>query len=167
MSNIYITGFMGSGKSTFGAELAKILGYSFTDLDTSIEEKAGKSIAEIFEKDGEEAFRKIEQDALKETEKLKDHVISTGGGTPCFFDNMAWMNAHGKTVYIKLFDSELYKRLSDDDKERPLLKDIDEEELRGFIYKTLRQRAYWYHQAQIIIDGTQISAELLAEKLKG
>ena len=166
MNNIYITGFMGSGKSTFGAELANILGYSFTDLDKSIEEKAGKGISEIFEKDGEDAFRQMETDTLKETAKLEKHVIATGGGTPCFSDNMEWMNEHGKTVYIKLFDSELFTRLSEDETERPLLKDMSEAELRNFIYKTLRQRAYFYHQSQIVIDGLNMSAAELAEKLK-
>ena len=164
---LYITGFMGSGKTTYGKELAEELGYDFFDLDEAVEKKAGKSIAEIFEKEGEGAFRTLEKETLLETKSLDDMtVIATGGVTPCFHDNMAWMNTHGKTIYLKLFEPELQKRLADQLHERPLLKELTKDTLLDFIYKTLRERAYFYHQAQVVIDPVSLSAEELAKMVR-
>jgi shikimate kinase len=162
---IYITGFMGSGKSTFGKGLANILGYNFQDLDETITNKAGKSIADIFEQDGEEKFRALEHELLFETAELNNIVIACGGGTPCFNEQMQWMNNHGTTVYIKLFENELFNRLFEEDSPRPLLKGLNEAETHSFIYKNLRQRSYYYHQAQIVIDGLNITPEILAKEL--
>lgn len=167
MDRIYIIGFMGSGKSTYGKELAAELGYDFLDLDEAITKKAGISISQIFEKQGEEHFRKLESEALKETANLKNHVIATGGGTPCFHDQMQWMNEHGKTVYLKMFDGDLYARLQEEQEERPLIKGKSEEEFQDFIYKTLRERAVFYHQAEILIDPLRMEAKDLAAVLQG
>lgn len=167
MDRIYITGFMGSGKSTYGKELATELGYDFLDLDEAITKKSGLSITQIFEKQGEENFRKLESEALKETEKLKNFVIATGGGTPCFNNQMQWMNEHGKTIYLKMFDGDLYARLLEEQEERPLIKGKSEEELQNFVYKTLRERAVFYHQAEILIDPLRFAAKDLAAILQG
>jgi shikimate kinase len=163
---IYIIGFMGSGKSTYGKQLADAMGYSFKDLDSEIEKKEGISISEIFETKGETAFREAEHKALLETEKEDNTIIATGGGAPCFQDQMEWMNAHGVTIYLKLLESALKNRLEPEMKDRPLLKNLDAETLGDFIYKTLRERAYYYHRAQIVIDPGQISPEELSSILK-
>lgn len=163
---IYIVGFMGSGKSTYGAQLATELGFGFTDLDTNIEQTAGQSIASLFETEGEEHFRKLESEALLATAQLENHVIAAGGGTPVFNHQMEWMNDNGTTVYLKLFEPELTKRLSVEMATRPLLKEQTEETLPGFVYETLRERAFYYHQAQIVIDPLNMQPKELAEMLK-
>lgn len=162
---IYIIGFMGCGKSTYGKALAQAMNLNFIDLDEEIVNKSGKGISQIFEDEGELAFREMETAILQETKALEKTVIATGGGTACFGDNMQWMNENGKTVYLKLFETELYDRLEEDQLERPLLKDIPEDELLTFIYSTLRKRAFYYHQAQIVLDPEEIKAEELAKIL--
>ncbi len=163
---IYIIGFMGSGKSTYGKELAEALGYAFTDLDTDIEKKAGATIPVIFKDKGEDAFRLMEQNALLETKILEDTVIATGGGAPCFFENMEWMNENGLTIYLKLFENELKARIEPVMAERPMLNGIDEDGLEDFIHKTLRKRAFYYHQAKIVIDPNLMNAKALSDVLK-
>jgi len=95
---IFLIGFMGCGKTTLGRKLASRLGYMFMDLDHVLEAQVGMTIAEYFSKNGEDAFRKLESEVLKQTRYPENAVISTGGGLPCYFDNMQWMNAHGKTL---------------------------------------------------------------------
>jgi shikimate kinase len=157
---IYIIGFMGSGKSSFGKELAEKLGYEFLDLDMEIEKKEGKTISEIFSAKGEDHFRKLEHEALLVTDNKDNTVIATGGGTPCFFDQVQWMNNHGLTIYIKLFEGELKSRLEPEMETRPLLKDIDKDNLDTFIYNTLRARAYYYHQATIVINSMVTAGDM-------
>lgn len=119
---IYLTGFMGSGKSFTGRQLAELLHLPFIDLDDRIEAAAGKTISEIFEQDGEPAFRIIERDALRAT-ATEDAVIATGGGAPCFHDGMDWMNTHGATVFLDPPLSVLLPRLEAGRAHRPLLQD--------------------------------------------
>jgi len=163
---IYIIGFMGSGKSTFGKELAEEIGYSFIDLDKEIESKEKASIQQIFKDKGEEAFRKMEYLALRETEKEENIIIATGGGAPCLNDNMKWMNEHGLTIYLKLFEGELKRRIEPEMSTRPLLNGIEPDDLERFIYNTLRERAYYYHQAKILIDPLSIEPSEMAGILK-
>src|SRR5690554_4257405 len=101
MERIFIIGYMGSGKTTVGKKLAKSLSLSFIDLDAFIESKYRKTIAEIFAEKGEDGFRKIESKALSEVALIEDVVISTGGGAPCFYNNMELMNKTGTTVIYK------------------------------------------------------------------
>jgi shikimate kinase len=108
---IFLIGFMGCGKTTLGRKLASRLDYEFIDLDDIFEEKVGMTITEYFSAFGEDAFRKLESEVLKQTKYPENAVVSTGGGLPCFFDNMDWMNAHGKTIYIKLSPKTLANRL--------------------------------------------------------
>src|SRR5512133_3442701 len=98
---IYLIGFMGSGKSTAGRELARLLGWSFTDLDTEVEKREGKTIRQIFAQKGEEYFRNLETKVLRDLNTLANSVISTGGGTPCHSDNMDFMLENGLTIYLK------------------------------------------------------------------
>lgn len=122
---IFLLGFMGSGKSSLARELAHKLTYSFIDLDNLVEERSGKKIAEIFENDGEVVFRKIEHDCLLETFSHKNIVIATGGGTPCFFNNIDLINQNGISVYLKFNPGILASRLSNDKGKRPLIKHFE------------------------------------------
>jgi shikimate kinase len=160
---IFFVGFMGCGKTTWSRKLATRLGYEFVDLDHILEEKAGMTIAEYFTVYGQDAFRQLESKILKETPYAENSVISTGGGLPCFFDNMEWMNTHGKTLYIKLSPKTLAERLDKGKTERPLLHGLHGDELVNFIAEKLAEREVFYEQATYIVDGIDMSADKLAE----
>src|SRR5690606_34726901 len=117
-TSIYIVGYMGSGKTTFGKRLAAKLNMAFVDLDNLIEVTEGKTINEIFELKGESYFREKEKEILQTT-VFVNTVVATGGGTPCFFDNMSWMNTNGKTIYLKMTAQALESRLKFDKNNRP------------------------------------------------
>ena len=163
---IYIIGFMGSGKSTAGKKLASLMGWTFVDLDKNIEEFAGKSIPEIFGQDGESSFRQIEAKILRSLDSLKHTVISTGGGTPCYDDNMEFMLGTGLTLYLKLTPGQLKSRLSKSKGERPLIKDLGSAELLSFIEKKLFDREKWYDRSDIIIEGIDLDVNILYENVK-
>jgi shikimate kinase len=163
---VYIIGFMGSGKTTAGKKLAAVLGWTFFDLDKKIEEKAGKSIPEIFSQEGENYFRVIESEALKTIEYDTDAVVSTGGGTPCYADNMDFMLKTGLTVYLKLTPVQLRSRLSGSKGERPLIKNLGKEELLGFIEEKLHSRERWYNRAEISVEGIDIDIKNLSSMVK-
>ena len=160
-SIVYIIGFMGSGKSTAGKRLAATLGWSFVDLDRKIEEIAGKTIPRIFSQDGEDHFRKTEADALRSFGQNRNIVISTGGGTPCHGDNMDYMLRTGVTVYLKMTPGQLAKRLLGSSGERPLLKNVPDDRLPGFIEEKLAYREQWYSKANITVDGLSLNIDLL------
>lgn len=156
---IYLTGFMGCGKSSFGRRLAKKLDYPFVDLDDEIEEKAGKKLEEIFEVEGEEAFRKIEQEVLFMTVRYKQAVIATGGGTPCFANNMEFMNAEGVTVYLRLSPLSIAHRLEQAKRVRPLVKGLNGDELLAFVKSKLEEREKWYLQSHCVIKGETVKPD--------
>ena len=162
---IYLIGYMGCGKTTAGKKLASKLGYDFIDLDEVIESNNHKSIAEIFEDEGQESFRKIEQEALHNTFKLTNSVISTGGGAPCFFDNIEQMNSHGTTVYIHLTPKALVSRLSSAKNERPLIKGKSDNELLVFIETALTERESFYKKAQYKVEGLGLSADRIIKDI--
>ena len=155
---IYIIGYMYAGKSTFGKILAKKLRYNFIDLDRVIENKYRTDINTLFSKYGEQVFRQLEQKALHDTADLEDTVIATGGGTPCFYDNIKWMNRHGKTLYLKMETEAIMSRIRTSKKSRPLLNNKNEEEQRAFISEQLRHRSLYYEQA--ILTATGIDPDL-------
>ncbi len=157
---IFLCGYMGSGKTTIGKKLALKLGYPFFDLDHYLSEKYKQSISNLFKSIGESQFRIRESEALKETENMQNTVISTGGGTPCFFDNMDWMNQHGKTIYLKLDPKTLAQRVSANT-ERPLLAGLSGDDLLKFISEKLEEREHYYSKAQLIVDGIGLNAERL------
>ncbi|WP_295675569.1 shikimate kinase [uncultured Mucilaginibacter sp.] len=163
---IFLVGFMGCGKTTLGRKLANRLGYEFMDLDHILEAQEGMTIAEYFAKHGEEAFRKLESQVLKQTNYPEHAIVSTGGGLPCFFDNMDWMNAHGKTIYIKLSPKTLVTRLENEKEERPLLRQHNGEALVTFIADKLAEREPFYSQARIVADGLSLTAEKVEETLR-
>lgn len=159
---IFLIGFMGSGKTTAGRKLASRLGWSFVDLDELIERDNGMSVAELFAASGEEWFRTVESKALRELGNSRNTVISTGGGTPCFYGNMEFMLKNGLTVYLKMTPEKLSRRLSGSTSGRPLLKDIGRKELPGYISALLAEREPCYSRAEIIaeIERGNISALL-------
>jgi shikimate kinase len=163
---IYIMGFMGSGKTTAGKKLASLLGWSFIDLDKRIEEYAGKTIPEIFSQSGEDYFRIIETQLLRNLKMCTKTVISTGGGTPCYIDNMDYMIETGLTIYLKLTPAELKSRLSQSKGKRPLIKDLDQNELTSFIKEKLAVREKWYERSDITMDGIDLDINLLLSHVK-
>lgn len=163
VSKIFLIGFMGSGKSTAGRRLASQLNWSFIDLDEKIEKMEGMKIADIFSLKGESYFRKVETKALKDLRFEKDTVISTGGGTPCFGDNMDFMLSSGLTIYLRMSPASLKIRLERSPENRPLIKDIDRKGLDGYITAKLAEREKWYSRAELIIDGlNENSTDLLS-----
>ncbi|OPZ32235.1 MAG: Shikimate kinase [Bacteroidetes bacterium ADurb.BinA174] len=147
---IYLIGYMGVGKTTVGKKLAKLLDIGFIDLDKFIESKYYKTVPELFIERGESEFRLIEQKTLKEVSEIENVVISTGGGTPCFFDNVELMNQTGITVYIQAEPEELAARLRTSKTVRPIVSGKAKEELYSFISNHLSERERFYTQAQII-----------------
>jgi shikimate kinase len=163
---IYIIGFMGSGKTTAGKKLASLLGWSFTDLDRKIEEYTGKTIPEIFSLNGEQYFREIEAQLLRDLKSCTNTIVSTGGGTPCHGDNMDFMLGNGLTLYLKLTPAQLYSRLSESKGDRPLINNLDSQELRSFIEAKLREREGWYTRSDIIVDGIDLNVNELLKVIQ-
>lgn len=147
MTRIFLVGYMGAGKTTLGRALAKTLGLQFVDLDCYIEERYHKTIPQIFADKGENGFRELEKRMLHEAGEFENVVISTGGGTPCFFDNMDYMNSQGTTVYLDVPVERLFIRLSIARHKRPLIKEKNDEELRAFISEQLEKREGYYRKA--------------------
>ncbi|MBQ2289207.1 MAG: shikimate kinase [Bacteroidaceae bacterium] len=148
MTRIFLIGYMGAGKTTLGRALAKELKIEFIDLDNYIEERLCKSISQIFAEKGEEGFREIERRMLHEAGEFENVVISTGGGTPCFFDNIEYMNRQGATVFLDVPVERLFIRLSIARKKRPLIMGKSDEELRCFIAEQLAKRLPHYSKAK-------------------
>lgn len=173
MQRIILVGYMGAGKTTVGKALAKALNLQFYDLDWYIESRQHKTVPQIFAERGEEGFRKIEHNMLHEVAEFEDVVISCGGGTPCFFDNMNYMNAQGDVVYLKAAPEVLYRHLLMGKTERPLLKGKSPEELISFITEQLTKREPAYSKARHTLDVSlmdnyekiKISVEKLRELL--
>ncbi len=150
---IFIIGYMGSGKSTFGKKLAGKLGYEFVDMDAFFVKENQATILEFFTKEGEDVFRKKEQEVLQQLLTKENTVIATGGGTPLFFDNMALMNRMGITIYLKLHPESLFHRLKKSKTERPLLRDLQDKELLEKINVDLAEREPFYQQAKYTCKG--------------
>lgn len=162
---IFITGYMGSGKSTFGRLLAEKIHHRFIDMDELFEDMSGYSIDEFFDLYGEDAFREKERDLLRALLTETDAVISTGGGTPCHFDNMERMRKEGKTVYLRSSPALLWRRLLGNAHQRPLLKDIASGDLLQFITDHLAEREEYYLRSEIVIDAEGGKPEEILEKL--
>ena len=152
MKRIILIGYMGAGKTTIGKALSKETGIPFYDLDWYIETRMHKTIAAIFAEKGEEEFRKIEYNMLHEVAEFENVIISCGGGTPCFFDNMDYLNQQGETVYLKASPDVLYSHLLIAKTERPLLKNKTKEEMQQYICEQLNLREPYYKKAKHIFD---------------
>lgn len=153
-TRIILIGYMGSGKTTVGRALAKDLGMPFYDLDWYIESRMRKTVKQIFDERGEEGFRIIERNMLHEVAEFENVVISCGGGTPCFFDNISYLNRQGETVYLKCTPEVLHKHLSMGKTVRPLLLNKTLEEVKVYIQEQLQQREPYYSQAKHTVDVT-------------
>ncbi|MFO7873594.1 MAG: shikimate kinase [Bacteroidales bacterium] len=153
---IYLIGFMGSGKSSLGARMARKLNYTFLDLDAEVENTSGLTIPELFDQKGEAYFRELERDALHKTLRHSHVVVATGGGTPCYFNNMVFMKTAGKTVYLKMNPLSLLDRLVNARRRRPLLQDFDQDTLLDYIRNKLAEREASYLQADCIIKGESV-----------
>ena len=152
MKRSILIGYMGSGKTTVGKALSKDTGMMFYDLDWYIESRMRKTVSQIFAERGEEGFRQIEYNMLHEVAEFENVIISCGGGTPCFFDNMDYLNQQGDVVYLKATPETLYKHLLMAKVERPLLKDKSPEELIAYITDHLKERAPFYEKARHTVD---------------
>ncbi len=170
MTRVIIIGYMGAGKTTVGKQLAKELKIPFYDLDWYIETRMRKTVKQIFDERGEEGFRRIEHNMLHEVAEFENVIISCGGGTPCFFDNMDYMNQQGDTIYLKAEPDILHKHLQMGKGVRPLLLNKTPEEVRLFIREQLEKREPFYMKAKHVIDvnlmDTYDKIQICVEKIK-
>jgi shikimate kinase len=163
---IFLLGFMGSGKSYWGRLLSQKLQVPFFDLDEQIVNAEGKSINEIFDSNGEEYFRLLEKDTLHIiTESHDSMVMACGGGTPCYFNNIEYMNREGTTIWLDVPIQVLYERLIRERSRRPLLKDLSDDQVRSFIIKKFSDRKIYYEQAEIMVNEDPILLDSLIEKV--
>ena len=152
MVRIILIGYMGAGKTTVGKALAAELGVPFYDLDWFITTRYRKSVPEIFAERGEEGFRDLERRMLHEAAEFEDIVLSCGGGTPCFFDNMEYMNSLADTIYLKATPEVLAMHLRMGKGKRPLLEGKSPEELENYVREMLDNREPFYSKAKYILD---------------
>lgn len=167
MKRIFLIGYMGSGKTTLGRAFAKDTGLSFIDLDWFIEERAHRTVSQLFTEEGEEGFRRLERKMLHEVSEFEDVIIACGGGTPCYYDNMDFMLQSGITVYLDASQDVLFRRLKIASANRPLLKDKTDDELRTFIASGVASRMPWYGRAQLRVDACRLeSRRQIAESIE-
>jgi len=163
---IFLIGFMGCGKTHWGKQLSEKLGLPFFDLDQKIEEHEERTIAKIFENEGEEYFRLLEKDVLHLlTENHESFVMACGGGTPCFFNNIDYLKKNGLTVWINCSFDSLYNQLVKEKECRPLIKDLSDEQLKSYIRKKLRGRRIFYQQALLILQEDEMTVDNLVNKI--
>jgi len=163
---VFLIGMMGSGKSYWKQLLSAKLKTGGYDLDNIIESVEEKSIAELFEEEGENSFRKTEAKLLRWFGEKKSFVLATGGGTPCFYQNMEWMNQHGVTIWLNEPVEVLVERLKPEMDQRPLLKNCSIQELHSFIQNKLAERTTFYSQAKCTLSGGEINLKNLIANIK-
>jgi len=163
---IFLIGYMGSGKSTFGPQLAKAMDILFYDLDIEFESRFKISIHDFFRKYGEKYFREIENNLLSEIAEQDDFVLATGGGTPCYHQNMELMNHKGITLYLNVPIETLLKRLKESPRKRPVLKPFCGQENDQQLKEHLSIREPFYKQAHIILDGNSMNPAEVASQIR-
>ena len=163
---VYLVGFMGSGKSTLGKKMANSLGFTRIDLDEVIETKTALPIKNIFTFWGEDKFRNIESECLKELNAEEGMVVSCGGGTACFHNNMDWMKNRGITVFIDLSLSHIISRLILNPKKRPLLVEKTEDEIKIFVEELYQKRIPFYQMAQLRFNPMEDDYDEFIQKIK-
>lgn len=163
---IYLVGFMGAGKTTVGKQLARQLNYRFIDMDDFFEMKYKINIHTFFDKYDEELFRSLEHERLIKTFDMKNVVVATGGGTPCYFNGIEKMNEYGASVYLEMSSAALAKRLMDSKTIRPLVRGKSGDELQSYIDNKLDERLQFYKKARLIIDGHSVDIQSLIERLE-
>ncbi|MFZ9388091.1 MAG: shikimate kinase [Chitinophagaceae bacterium] len=163
---IFLIGFMGSGKTHWGRLLSQKLGLPFFDMDEQVVAHAGKSIPEIFSEEGEEQFRIMEKEVLYMiTESHESFIMACGGGSPCFFNNIDYMNQSGTTVWIDTPTEILFDRLVREKESRPLIRNLSDEQLRGFIARKFADRRIYYEQASIKVNDESLVLDDFIEKI--
>jgi shikimate kinase len=164
---IFLIGFMGSGKTHRGRQLSEKLNMPFFDLDEQIVNSEGKSINQIFEAEGEEAFRLKEKEILNIiTESHHSFIMASGGGAPCYFNNIEYMNQSGITVWLNTPMPTLFKRLQLERAHRPLLRELSDAQLHSFIVRKFSDRKIYYEQAKVVIDDDEnTSLDQIIEKI--
>ena len=163
---IFLIGFMGSGKTYWGKQLSEKLKLPFFDLDEQIESSEGKTINQLFAENGEEYFRLLEKDTLHIiTESHDSFIMATGGGTPCYFNNIDYMNKGGTTVWVNTPVDVLCERLTKEKANRPLLKNLDDTQIKGFILKKFSDRKIYYEQAEILMDEEGKNIDKIVERI--
>lgn len=163
--NIILVGYMYSGKTTVGRKLASRLNLDFYDLDQHFELKYKISVRDFFEKYDEKAFREIEHRLLIEVLQKDNIVLSTGGGTPCFYDNIDIINSQGISVYLKMDPKSILHRAVHSKNPRPLFQNIKEDELPDFILRHLEEREKYYNKAHLLFKGENADVDLLARSI--
>ncbi len=156
MKRIFLIGYMGSGKTTLGKAYARAMQLQFIDLDWYIEERFHKTVQELFEERKEDGFREIERNMLHEVAEFEDVIIACGGGTPCFFDNMEYMNGKGETVFLDASPEVLFRRLKIAKSKRPLLMDKSDAEVMDVNQNALRVRIPFYSQAKYVFNAESL-----------
>lgn len=163
---VFLIGFMGSGKSHWGRILSSQTSWTYLDLDALIEKEAGKSIPDIFAENGEEHFRMLERDVLASTiEKYPNLILSCGGGTPCFYNNIELMKQKGRVLWLNTALPVLVERLKKEKQHRPLIKDVSDEELTQFIFKKMNDRRIYYEQAHLTIREDEADLNTLMQAI--
>ncbi len=162
---IFLIGYMLCGKSTIGKKLARRLNYRFTDTDKLIENKYQLSVEQIFEKYGEEVFRQFEKEILQTLDSEDDIVVATGGGLPCFGDNMKKIKSSGYVIYLNMHPYSILSRHKKSKRPRPLLQGKTDEELRDFLKESLKKRDFYYRQADLIVRAENIKVEEIVAKI--
>ncbi|MBN9297021.1 MAG: shikimate kinase [Filimonas sp.] len=163
---IFLVGMMGTGKSHWSKILSKKLKCGGYDLDHLIEMNEEKTIAEIFEQDGEDYFRKVEAKVLRWFGEKKTYVLATGGGVPCYHDNMDWMNKQGITIWIDSPIEEIVERLTPEKAHRPLIKDLSDAQLADFLRKKLADREAYYKKATYHLKEAEINEKNILKIIK-
>ena len=163
---IYLIGYMGCGKTTLGKKLAAALKLSFIDLDTFLEEKYFRTIPQIFAEEGEAGFRLKEQKVLHEVASFDNIIVATGGGAPCFFNNMELMNNTGYCIFLDIDTSTLVKRLINAKTERPIIKGKSADELHHFIEEMMLKRRPYYEKAKYILKDSEIKPQQVIELIE-
>lgn len=153
----FLTGLMGSGKTYWGQVLAAKNNFNFIDLDAIIENSIDISISQIFDTKGEFFFRKIETEVLTKISTKHNTIIATGGGTPCFNNNMSWMNENGITIWLNQSIENIIEKIIPEKIQRPLIADISNQDLSAFFANQLQQRKFFYQQSNHNLNANEIS----------
>jgi len=158
---IFLIGFMGAGKSYWGKQWSSANRFSFHDLDALVEAKENKTVSDIFNEDGESHFRAIESEVLQSFNFPKPCIIACGGGTPCFNNNIAWMNNAGLTVFLKATPLQIIANLQNDGAKRPLLANLSGDALQEFVEQKLTDRAQCYEAAKLTLHTRHLDTNSL------
>ena len=162
---IFLIGFMGSGKTYWGKKWSQKSGLPFFDIDEIVEQGQEKTIAKIFAEDGEDHFRDLETTALRSFAEKGSAIVSTGGGTPCYNDNITWMNKNGTCIYLKSSPENILKRLTSETEKRPLIKDLSTDELLFYITEKIKERDFFYREAKLILPVDELESDYLPDFL--